>query len=182
MSAIPQTHAPTSPPVSAEGYLVEMLDIRVSFGGVHAVNGVSINLRPGEVVGLVGGNGAGKSTLIKVLSGAQVRDSGEILIGGQPASIHNPRDARHYGIECIYQTLALADNRPARDAFVVQRLREAGVVLLGKTNLSEWANFRSTRSISGWSSRGGQTRNPYALDRSACGSSSGTASALAARV
>jgi D-xylose transport system ATP-binding protein len=62
------------------------------------------------VVGLVGGNGAGKSTLVKVLSGAQLADSGEIRIGGQVASIHNPRDARHYGIECIYQTLALADN------------------------------------------------------------------------
>ena len=101
---------PSGPPVSADGYLVEMRDIRVSFGGVHAVNGVTINLRPGEVVGLVGGNGAGKSTLMKVLSGAQVPDSGAIVIGGDLASIHNPRDARTYGIECIYQTLALADN------------------------------------------------------------------------
>jgi amidase len=75
---------------------------------------------------------------------------------------------------------ALADNRPKTDAFLVQRLREAGVVILGKTNLSEWANFRSTHSISGWSSRGGQTRNPYVLDRNPCGSSSGTASAIAA--
>jgi amidase len=66
------------------------------------------------------------------------------------------------------------------DAFVVQRLREAGAVLLGKTNLSEWANFRSTRSSSGWSGRGGQARNPYVLDRSPCGSSSGSAVAVAA--
>ena len=87
-----------------------MEDISVSFGGVHAVNGVSIDLRAGEVVGLVGGNGAGKSTLMKVLSGAQVPDSGEIRVGGSPAAIHNPRDARSYGIETIYQTLALADN------------------------------------------------------------------------
>src|SRR5690606_5987311 len=58
-------------------------------------------------------------------------------------------------------SLALAGNRPADDAFFVQRLREAGAVILGKTNLSEWANFRSTRSTSGWSSRGGQTKNPY---------------------
>jgi amidase len=69
---------------------------------------------------------------------------------------------------------------PREDAFLVQRLREAGVVLLGKTNLSEWANLRSTRSSSGWSGRGGQTRNPYALDRSPSGSSSGSGAAVAA--
>ena len=77
-------------------------------------------------------------------------------------------------------SLALADNRPASDAFVVARLRASGAVILGKTNLSEWANFRSTRSSSGWSSRGGQTKNPYVLDRNPCGSSSGTGSAIAA--
>ena len=77
-------------------------------------------------------------------------------------------------------SLAMADNRPASDAFVVARLRAAGAVILGKTNLSEWANFRSTRSSSGWSSRGGQTKNPYVLDRNPCGSSSGTGSAIAA--
>jgi amidase len=77
-------------------------------------------------------------------------------------------------------SLAMADNRPAKDAFVVGRLRAAGAVILGKTNLSEWANFRSTRSSSGWSSRGGQTKNPYVLDRNPCGSSSGTGAAIAA--
>src|SRR5262245_49793800 len=77
-------------------------------------------------------------------------------------------------------SLALADNRPAKDAFLVTRLRDAGAVILGKTNLSEWANFRSNHSSSGWSSRGGQTKNPYALDRNPCGSSSGTGSAIAA--
>jgi amidase len=77
-------------------------------------------------------------------------------------------------------SLAMADNRPSTDAFVVARLRAAGAVILGKTNLSEWANFRSTRSVSGWSSRGGQTRNPYALDRNPCGSSAGTGAAIAA--
>lgn len=77
-------------------------------------------------------------------------------------------------------SLALAEHRPAVDAFLVARLRAAGVVILGKTNLSEWANFRSTRSTSGWSSRGGQTRNPYAVDRSPCGSSAGTGAAIAA--
>ncbi|WP_240126731.1 amidase [Thermomonas alba] len=79
-------------------------------------------------------------------------------------------------------SLALADNRPKTDAFLVAKLRAAGAVILGKTNLSEWANFRSTRSTSGWSGRGGQTKNPYALDRNPCGSSAGTGSAIAANL
>jgi amidase len=79
-------------------------------------------------------------------------------------------------------SLALAENHAARDAFVAARLREAGAVILGKTNLSEWANFRSTHSTSGWSGRGGLTKNPYVLDRNACGSSSGTGSAIAANL
>jgi amidase len=77
-------------------------------------------------------------------------------------------------------SLALAGTPAARDSFVAERLRAAGAVLLGKTNLSEWANFRSTRSSRGWSARGGQCRNPYVLDRSPCGSSSGTGAAIAA--
>ena len=77
-------------------------------------------------------------------------------------------------------SLALADHRAASDAYVVAKLRAAGAILLGKTNMSEWANFRSTRSVSGWSSRGGQCRNPYALDRSPVGSSSGSGVAVAA--
>ena len=93
--------------------LVELRNINVAFGGVHAVRDVSIDLRPGEVVGLVGGNGAGKSTLTKVLAGAQRADTGEIFINGEPAEITNPRDAKTFGIETIYQTLALADNLDA---------------------------------------------------------------------
>lgn len=77
-------------------------------------------------------------------------------------------------------SLALSSHHPRTDAFLVARLRDAGAVILGKTNLSEWANFRSSRSSSGWSARGGQTLNPYALDRSPCGSSSGSGSAIAA--
>jgi D-xylose transport system ATP-binding protein len=87
-----------------------MRAIRVTFGGVHAVEIVSVDLDAGEVVGLVGGYGAGKSTLMKVLSGAQRADAGEIRVDGKPISIANPRDAKALGIETIYQTLALADN------------------------------------------------------------------------
>lgn len=79
-------------------------------------------------------------------------------------------------------SLALEGNRAKRDAFIVKQLREAGAVLLGKTNLSEWANFRSSRSSSGWSSRGGQTRNPFVLDRNPCGSSSGSGAAVSANL
>jgi len=79
-------------------------------------------------------------------------------------------------------SLALEGTRPAKDAALVERLRAAGAVILGKTNLSEWANFRSTRSTSGWSGRGGQVKNPYALDRNPCGSSSGTGAAIAANL
>jgi D-xylose transport system ATP-binding protein len=93
--------------------LVEMRDINLSFGGIKAVDGVTVDLYPGEVVGLLGHNGAGKSTLIKCLSGAYQQDSGDIFINGEKATIRNPRDARAYNIETIYQTLALADNLDA---------------------------------------------------------------------
>ena len=96
--------------VAEQTPLVEMRGINVAFGGVHAVRDVSIDLQPGEVIGLVGGNGAGKSTLMRALSGAHPADSGEILVNGEAVSIKNPRDAKHYNIETIYQTLALADN------------------------------------------------------------------------
>lgn len=79
-------------------------------------------------------------------------------------------------------SLALVGSRPSQDAFVARKLREAGAVILGKTNLSEWANFRSSHSTSGWSGRGGQTRNAYALDRNPCGSSSGSGVAPAANL
>src|SRR5829696_2741017 len=79
-------------------------------------------------------------------------------------------------------SLALVGAKPLQDAFVARRLREAGAVILGKTNLSEWANFRSSKSSSGWSARGGQTRNPYALERNPCGSSSGSGAAVAANL
>ena len=85
-------------------------------------------------------------------------------------------------METTAGSLALVGARPGRDAFVVERLRDAGAVIIGKSNLSEWANFRSTHSTSGWSGRGGQTRNPYALDRNPCGSSSGSGAAVSANL
>jgi amidase len=85
-------------------------------------------------------------------------------------------------METTAGSLALLGSKPARDAFVAGRLRAAGAVIIGKTNLSEWANFRSSQSTSGWSGRGGQTKNPYALDRNPSGSSSGSAVAVAANL
>ncbi len=110
--------------------LVEMRDISISFGGIKAVSHASIDLYPGEVVGLLGHNGAGKSTLIKMLSGAYKRDTGVILINGEEATINNPRDAKHYGIETIYQTLALADNVDA-----------ASNLFLGREILTPWGTL-----------------------------------------
>jgi D-xylose transport system ATP-binding protein len=104
--------------------LVEMRDVSIAFGGIKAVDHASIDLHPGEVVGLLGHNGAGKSTLIKVLSGAYKRDGGDIFINGEEAHIANPRDAKKYGIETIYQTLALADNvDAAANLFLGRELR-----------------------------------------------------------
>jgi amidase len=90
--------------------------------------------------------------------------------------------ATHDRMNTTAGSLALAGSIPPRDSFVAQQLREAGVVILGKTNLSEWANFRSSHSTSGWSGQGGRTRNPYALDRNPSGSSSGSAVAVAANL
>ena len=125
-------------------HLVEMRNISVSFGGVHAVEDVSIDLWPGEVLALVGGNGAGKSTLIKVLSGAHRADSGEIRVDGQPVTIATPRDAKALGIETTYQTLALADNIDA-----------PGNIFLGRElttrfgNLDDSAMEDTTRKLMG---------------------------------
>ena len=110
--------------IAHDAPLVEMRDIRVSFGGLHAVDGVTVTLRAGEVVAVVGGNGAGKSTLMHTLAGAHPADSGQILIHGAPVTIANPRDARIHGVEVIYQRLALADNiDAAANVFLGRELR-----------------------------------------------------------
>ncbi len=143
-AATPRIPTPTPTPGAAVTPVVEMRNIRVSFGGVHAVDGVSVDLKPGEVVGLVGGNGAGKSTLMRVLSGAHRADSGQILVDGKPVTISNPRDAKSLGIETIYQTLALADNIDA-----------AGNVFLGRElrtrlgSLDDAAMESATRKVLG---------------------------------
>ena len=107
-----------------------MKDISIAFGGLKAVDDASVDLHPGEVVGLLGHNGAGKSCLIKILSGAYRRDSGQIFINGEEATINNPRDAKQYGIETIYQTLGLADNVDA-----------ASNLYLGRELLTRWGTL-----------------------------------------
>jgi D-xylose transport system ATP-binding protein len=149
--SLPQERPPAAAPAAAEPApapaaepIVEMRDIRVAFGGVHAVDRVSVDLRAGEVIGLVGGNGAGKSTLMRALSGAHPADSGEILINGQPVTIGNPRDAKALGIETIYQTLALADNvDAAANVFLGRELRTR----VG--NLDDAAMESATRKVMG---------------------------------
>jgi D-xylose transport system ATP-binding protein len=123
--------------------IVEMRNIAVSFGGVRAVAGVTIDLYPGEVVGVVGGNGAGKTTLMRTLSGARPPDAGQILVNGQQVTIGNPRDAKALGIETIYQTLALADNLDApANVFL-------GRELTGGATLNDAAMESATRKVIG---------------------------------
>lgn len=110
--------------------LVEMRDMSIAFGGIKAVDRVSVDLDEGEVVALLGHNGAGKSTLIKILSGAYRADSGEIRVRGEAVDIASPRDAKRYGIETIYQTLALADNVDA-----------AANVFLGRERTTRWGTL-----------------------------------------
>ena len=126
-----QAQAQVSSEASAGGTpLVEMRDIHVAFGGIKAVDGVTVDLHRGEVVGLLGHNGAGKSTLIKVLSGAYQATSGDILIDGTLARIRSARDARAHNIETIYQTLALADNLDAAANLFLGRELTTGSGLL----------------------------------------------------
>jgi D-xylose transport system ATP-binding protein len=114
--------------------LLEMRNISINFGGIKAVDDVSVHVMPGEVVGLLGHNGAGKSTLIKILSGAYEKDEGEIFVDGQKVEIDNPRDARTHNIETIYQTLALSDNLDA-----------ASNLFLGRELVTRWGLVDDTK-------------------------------------
>ena len=150
----------------------------VSFGGVHAVNDVTIHVQPGEILGMVGGNGAGKSTLIKTLSGAQKADSGEIYVDGQLVSINTPRDAKALGIETIYQTLALADNIDAPGNMFLGRelltrwrtlddsaMEDATRRIMGRLN-PKFKNFKVARELAvGWSAPVGGNCPCRALQR-----------------
>lgn len=111
------------------------------------------------------------------------RGAGKVrsLLHGIPVLLKDNIDT-HDSMQTTAGSLAMQGNIASQDAFIVKQLRKAGAIILGKTNLSEWANFRGRKSISGWSSRGGLTRNPYALNRSACGSSSGSGAAVAANL
>ena len=124
--------------------LVEMRNMQKAFGGIRAVDGVTVNLFPGEVVGILGHNGAGKSVLMKMLSGALVRDGGEIYVNGERAEINNPRDARRYQIETIYQYLALADNLDAASNLFLGR-----EIVTRTGRLDDAAMEAETRTIMG---------------------------------
>ena len=114
---------------------------------------------------------------------ARAVDAGSLRgpLAGQPVLIKDNIESAG-SLPTTAGSLALAGNVTNRDAPLVARLRSAGAVILGKTNLSEWANIRSTHSISGWSAVGGQTHNPWAIDRDPCGSSSGSGAAVAAGI
>jgi simple sugar transport system ATP-binding protein len=106
-----EPQAPEMSPVRrADEFIIDMRDISKAFGAVQALDHVNFQLRPGEILGLVGDNSAGKSTLMKVLTGAYHRDSGDILVGGQPTNFRNPHQSRDVGIEMIYQDFALCGN------------------------------------------------------------------------
>src|ERR1700722_9782552 len=111
MSAGPQPTAPT-PPVPAGAPVLEVRGVTKRFGALVVLRGIDLALKPGEVLGLVGDNGAGKSTLVKILSGFQPQDDGEILIDGQPVSFNSVGSARTAGIETVYQDLALIPQLP----------------------------------------------------------------------
>ncbi|MGW4032740.1 ATP-binding cassette domain-containing protein [Streptomyces sp. NPDC004838] len=117
-------------------YRAEMIDVRKRYGMIDALRGVTIRVRPGEVVGLVGDNAAGKSTSMKVLAGAVVPDSGEIRVNGQKTSFTTPREARDAGIGMVYQDLALCDDLDvAANLFLGREPRTAGGLFLDKKRM-----------------------------------------------
>jgi amidase len=167
---------------------IQHLHRRMLRGEISALNIVQQFLRRIEAIDM---SGPKLNAIIEInpeaLSFAEILDE-EIKSGHVRGPLHGIPVVLKDNIDTADQmtttagSLALAGVTAAEDAFLVKKLRQAGVIILGKANLSEWANFRSTHSVSGWSSRGGQTHNPYALDRNPCGSSSGSAVAVAANL
>ncbi len=137
MTTAAVTQAPTPAPAAVP--LIEMRHMSKSFGGVHAVDDVSLDVYAGEVVGLLGHNGAGKSVLMKMLSGALPADSGEIFIDGKKTIINNARDALANRIETIYQTLALSDNLDACANLFLGRELVTGSGLLDESAMEDAA-------------------------------------------
>ena len=154
----------------AEKYIarIDEVDRRKSDGGGPAVNSV-MELNPDAMA------------IAKALDQERKAKGARGPLHGVPVLIKDNIDTADR-MQTTAGSLALMGSRPAKDSFVAQKLRQAGAVILGKTNLSEWANIRSSHSVSGWSGRGGLTRNPYALDRNPCGSSSGSGAATAANL
>src|SRR4051812_4735614 len=113
--------------------IIELRDVRKSFGPVEVLKGVNLKIYPGQVSALVGDNGAGKSTLIKGLAGVQPYDSGDVLIDGEPAALHSPKDASAKGIEVVYQDLALCENLDiVQNMFLGREEREHGMLSNGE--------------------------------------------------
>jgi len=113
--------------------IIELKDIRKGFGPVEVLKGVNLKIYPGQVSALVGDNGAGKSTLIKGLAGVQPYDSGEVLVDGAPVTLHSPKDASGYGIEVVYQDLALCENLDiVQNMFLGREERENGMLSNGE--------------------------------------------------
>ena len=107
-------------------YRLEMQNISKQFGGIRALNDVTVKVKPGEIHALIGENGAGKSTLIKILSGAYTRDSGTILIDGETANIVSPLDAKNLGVAVIYQEFMLAPDLSVAENIFIDKLSEKG--------------------------------------------------------
>ncbi len=169
-------------------YTIRELQEKMNSGELTARSAAELYL---ERIESVDKNGPKVNSVIEVNPDAlgmalaldEERRAGKVrgLLHGIPILIKDNIDT-HDRMQTTAGSLSMEGHIAASDAFIVKQLRKAGAVILGKTNLSEWANFRGRRSISGWSSRGGLTRNPYALDRSACGSSSGSGAAVAAHL
>ena len=199
-AALAQTGAPPSnaatAPAAAKPFELEELTIRDLADGLAAGRWSSqrlVELYVGRIVEVdrVGVGGTGTNAIAETNPQAleiadaldRERKAGKVRgpLHGIPVLLKDNIDTGDR-MKTSAGSLALAQSVAAKDAYLVERLRAAGAIVLGKTNLSEWANFRSTRSTSGWSGRGGQVRNPYALDRNPCGSSSGTGSGISSNL